>query len=109
MIYLLNVKEWLEKEIPGIKIEETVFRKQPKPPYIVFDDDITNRGSDERNSIIEHSVILELYTNTKSSRADVSKKLDTLLFFVDYDVSTDYIKNQELYCKTYTFNLIEKR
>lgn len=106
---MLNVREWLEKELSGIKIEETIFRKQPKTPYIVFDDDVSYRGSDERNCIIEHSIILELYTSSKSSQAEISTKIDALLYSIDYNVNTDYIKEQELYCKTYLFNLIEKR
>lgn len=105
---MLNIKEWIEKEIPDVKVTDTVFRKPPKPPYIVYDDEITYRGSDCKNCILEHSIILELYTATRISQVDVSARIDALLFFVEYNTGIDYIKDTELYCKTYTFNIIEK-
>nr|DAE10136.1 MAG TPA: hypothetical protein [Siphoviridae sp. ctGuJ10] len=108
MILLIDIKKWLEDNLNGVKVEETVFRKPPKTPYIVYDDDVTKRGSDERNHIIEHDVVIELYGATKLSIESVSKQIDTLLLDIEYRSFMEYIKEEQQYVKTFSFNLIEK-
>ena len=105
---MTNIKMWLEKNLNDVKIEETIYLKPFRSPYIVVDDSVSHRGSDEENHIVEHDVIIELYAPTKKEIQSVSVQLDTLLHDIEYRTDFDYIKDEHLYIMTYSFNLIEK-
>lgn len=105
---MIDIKKWLEDNLKGVKVEETVFRKPTKTPYIVYDDEITKRGSDEKNHIIDHDVVLELYSATKQSIESVSKQIDALLSNVGYRAYMEYIKEEQQYMKSFSFKIIEK-
>lgn len=105
---MIDIKKWLEENVKGAKVEEIVFRKPPKTPYIVYDDEVTKRGSDEKNHIIEHDVVLELYSATKESIESVSKQIDALLFNIEFRAYMEYIKEEQQYMKSFSFQIIEK-
>ena len=58
----MNVKKWFE-DGTGLKIKELRYVKTPPLPYNIFIDDMTYRGADRLNNIIEHNITLEHYHN----------------------------------------------
>lgn len=103
---MTNIKELLEQT--GMKVAECSFKKTPQLPYIVFNVEENNRGSDENICIVDRSIMVELYSNKIDKEAEV--KIEKLLKekSIGFTKSRTWIEKDSFLQTMYDFNLIEK-
>jgi len=103
---MLDVKAWLETTT--MKVAEDSFLKPPVLPYIVFTDETNVRGSDDKNSIADRKLSIELYM-VKINK-DTEKLIEDLLnaIPIEYKKNRTWIKAEMFFQTVYDFDLIEK-
>jgi hypothetical protein len=103
---MLDIKAWLETT--GMKVAEESYRKPPPLPYIVFTEETSTGGADNRNCIASRSIGVELYAE-KISR-DAESKIEALLNgkAIEYKRDRTWIDSEHYYQTVYDFNLVEK-
>lgn len=89
--------------------KETCFLKPPKETYLVWFDDVTRRGADDRNMVADHAVTFELYAYKPDPGAEkgVEKALDAAC--VEWQkTARQWVQSEQLYMTIYYFDYIEK-
>lgn len=104
----MEVKSWLES-VSGLPVADTAFANPPPLPYLVFLDDITERGSDSYICIMEHSLAIELYS--EEIRDDLEQKIEQELTAkgIEFDRGRVWIGSEGFYETIYRFEITEKR
>lgn len=107
----MDIKKWFE-EGTKLKIKELRYLKPPKAPYFLFQNQISKRGADIYNNIIENNIIIERYSETNdNSDFEEIEKVDNLLNqeYYTYERNTEWLENEKLYGTYWTLDpVIEK-
>ena len=96
----MNVKKWFE-DGTGLKIKELRYVKTPPLPYNIYIDDMTYRGADRLNNIIEHNITFEHYHNgIKESK---EKIIEDFLNKeeIQFDKSREWLDEEEIWVTIY--------
>lgn len=103
---MLDVKSWLETT--GYKVAENRFLKPPALPYIVFLESRTNRGADQKNSIADRDITIELYSGVIDAVAESA--VETLMNEKGYEFKKDrqWIASESFFQTVYSFEITEK-
>lgn len=105
----MDIKSWLETT--GINTKELRFLKAPNYPYIVFNDAITVRGTDNMLHILtEHVTSVELYTKS-INQDDSSTKIEELILDdlnVEFTRQRVWVEEESHFLTIYNFTFLEK-
>lgn len=103
---LTNVKVLLEGT--GLKVAENCFLRPPVLPYIVFLDDSSYSGSDNKIYICERDITVELYSE-KINR-EKEKAIEEILSSrsIGYSKNRTWIDSEKFFKTVYDFKLYEK-
>lgn len=103
---LTDIKAWLETT--GMKVAEGSFKKPPALPYIIFIDEDSSGGADEKNCISNRNISVELYSEEVDPVAE--QKIKDLLDekAISYKRSCTWIDSERFYQTVYDFNFVEK-
>lgn len=96
----MDVKKWFE-DGTGLKIKELRYVKTPPLPYNIYIDDMTCRGADRLNNIIEHNITFEHYHNgIKESK---EKIIEDFLNKeeIQFDKSREWLDEEEIWVTIY--------
>ncbi len=102
----MDIKTWFEHGT-SLKIKELRYLTKPPVPYNIYIDEITRRGADNLNNIIEHDVTIEHYFNNKSDEKIIEKFLDDEK--IHYEKNKEWLQDEELWLSVYNLEtIIEK-
>lgn len=103
---MLDIKSWLE--ITGMKVAENCFLKPPALPYIIFTDDITTSGSDDKNCLVDRNISVELYSERINREKE--NNIENLLNekSIKFKKSRTWIDSEKFFQTVYDFNIYEK-
>lgn len=103
---MTDIKTWMEET--NLRVADTCFKKPPQLPYIVFLENPSISGADDKDCISSREITVELYSgNIDYANEDI---LENLL----YEKSTNFKKNrtwvdsESFFQTTYDFTLYEK-
>ncbi|MGX4598963.1 hypothetical protein [Faecalimicrobium sp. JNUCC 81] len=106
----MDIKELIDTT--GIKSKEIRFLKPPGYPYIIFNDEQSVRGSDNKKSIvIDHVTSIELYTK-EINQDDSSVKIENLILDeleTNYKRTREWIEEESHYLTIYDLEFTEKK
>ena len=96
-------------ESVGIPVEEVTHKKGTKLPYIVYNESDNNRGSDDKNLLVERSIRLELYTSKKDR--EIENKIESILDNkgIEFQKGDTTVIDKDYYMLTpFYFDLVER-
>lgn len=103
---MLDIKNFLERT--GMKVAENCFLKPSALPYIVFLDNTSISGADDKNCLLDRDIIVELYSEkiNKEKEHLIENLLNINL--INFNKERIWIDSEGYFQTTYNFNLYEK-
>lgn len=103
---LTDIKAWMETT--GYRVAEECFLKPPALPYIIFRENISITGADDKNGIENREISIELYTDKINKTAE--KSVEDLLNekSIQYKKNRIWVDSETFFETIYDFNLVEK-
>ena len=103
----MDIKSWFENGT-NLKIKELHYLSKPSIPYNIYIDEISIRGADNLNNVIEHDITIEHYFDNKSDEKIIEKFLDDEK--IHYEKNKDWLQDEALWVSVYNLEtIIEKR
>ena len=105
----MNLKEELQKVTNIQNVKENRFLTTPSFPYIVYHEEITERGADNINNLIEKEIYIFLYEKEidKNLEQKIVKWLNSL--GIKFEKNKEWINEEKCYEISYEFNILEKK
>lgn len=103
---MLDIKSFLNKT--GMKVAENCFLKPPALPYIVFLENSSVGGADNKNCLIKRNITVELYSEKINRQKE--KSVENLLNnrLINFSKNRTWIDSEGFFQTVYDFNLYEK-
>lgn len=102
----INVKEMLEET--GLKVSENCFLRAPELPYIVFLENSSYSGADNKICLLERDITVELYSSKINREKESELEKILITNSIEFSKNRTWIDSEKFYQTIYDFNLYEK-